>query len=131
MSGIHGLLGWAAIATTVALAATSAWSLADGRRSGGRRDHRLAVDRLILAVLALVTANVLVGGALAAGGGARPADPLHLLYGVAALVALPAGWALGGRPGSDGRRTRIRRDLWVLVAAAILVGILVRLLATG
>ena len=130
MTGIHALLGWAAIAATVALAAVSAWSVADGRRTGGRRDHRFAVDRLVLIVLGVIAVNVLVGGALAAGG-ARPADPLHFLYGVAALVALPAGWALGGRPGRDGRRTRIRRGLWVLVAAAILLGIQLRLLATG
>jgi len=118
-------------ALTVALVVAALWSTIDGRRTGGMRDHRFAVDRLIPAVVAAVLVNGLLGLAVAAGGGA-PAEPLHLLYGPAAVVAAPLGWFLGGRPGRDGRRaSRARRDAWVAVAAVVLLALELRLVATG
>ena len=130
MTEIHAFVGRAAFAVTVALALAAMWSAVDGRRSHGTRDHRFAVDRLLLLNIAVVVANVAAGTLLAVGG-ARPADPLHLLYGVAAIVALPLGWILGGRPARDRRPSRARRDAGVLAAGLVLLGIEARLLATG
>jgi hypothetical protein len=130
MTEIHAFLGRAAIAVTAALALVATWSTVDGRQSSGTRDHRFAVDRLLILNITVVAANVLAGGLLAAGG-TRPADALHLLYGVAAVVVLPLGWTLGVRAGPSGRPSRARRDAWVLAAGLILLGIEIRLIATG
>ncbi len=130
MTGVHELLGRAALGLAVAVVAAAVWSVVDGRRTSGGVDHRFVVDRLILLNVFVVVANVLAGGLLAVGG-ARPGDPLHLLYAVAAVVVLPLGWTLGGRAAQDGRPSRARRDAWVLAAALVLVGIEVRLAATG
>ena len=130
MTGVHELLGRVALGLAFALVAAAPWSVADARRTAGAIDHRFVVDRLILLNVFVIVANVLAGALLAVGG-ARPADPLHLLYGVAAVVVLPLGWTLGGRTVQTGRPSRARRDAWVLAAALVLVGIEVRLLATG
>ncbi len=130
MTGVHEFLGRAVFGLAAALVIAAAWSVVDGRRSSGALDHRFVVDRLILLNVAVILANVLAGALLAAGG-ARPADPLHLLYGVAAVVVLPLGRTLGGRPGPIGRPSRVRRDAWVLAAALVLLGIEVRLVTTG
>jgi hypothetical protein len=62
--------------------------------------------------------------------GARPADPLHFLYGAAVLVALPIAILFGARtPPADG--SRARRDAWTIVGAVVVLGILFRLYATG
>ena len=100
-----------------------------GRRSGGRRDHRSAVDRAVLAVLGSVLAADLIGALLLVAG-SRPADPLHFVYGAAALIALPVAiWvgALGARVGSS----RVRRDAWTAGGGLVLLGIVLRLFATG
>jgi len=130
VTGVHEFLGRAASGLAAALVFAAVWSVVDGRRSSGALDHRFVVDRLILLNVAVIVANVLAGGFLAAGG-ARPADPLHLLYGIAAVVVLPLGWTLGGRPGPNGRPSRVRRDAWVLAAALVLLGMGVRLVITG
>jgi hypothetical protein len=126
----HRLVAWLAIVATVALLAAATWSTVDGRRSRGARDHRFAVDRLVIVVEGILLVAAVLGAASALGG-ARPGDGLHLLYGPASLVSLPIGWALGGRPDRGGSRTRLRRDAWLLLAAVVLVGIEVRLFATG
>jgi hypothetical protein len=130
VTGIHEFLGRAAAGLAATLVVAAAWSIVDGRRTSGALDHRFVVDRLILLNVAVVAANVLAGALVAAGGG-RPADALHLLYGVAAVVVLPLGWTLGGRPGPNRRPSRARRDAWVLAAALVLLGVEVRLVATG
>jgi hypothetical protein len=126
----HQILTWAVVAITVALVAAAVWSTLAGRRSAGARDHRFAVDRLVLAVLLGLAANVAVGLALV-GEGRRPADALHLLYGAASLATLPLGWLLGSRPSRDGVRSRARRDAWLLLTSVILLGIELRLVMTG
>jgi hypothetical protein len=118
----------AAIALSLLLAA--GWSVVDARRSRGERDHRFAVDRLVLALVFVVAFNDAVGGALVAGG-RRPADPLHLVYGVAALVTVPASWWIGGRAWGTRGPSRLRRDLAIGVACLLQLAIQVRLVATG
>jgi hypothetical protein len=127
----HLAVAWAIAAGAAALLALAAWSWLAARRSGDRRDHRFAVDRLLLAIEAVAALNVAIGVLLYATG-SRPMDQLHLLYGLAAVVTLPLGWWFGGRPGRDGSTTaRRRRDAWVAVAAAVLLGVTLRLFLTG
>ena len=138
MTDAHQIASRAILVATLALLVAAAWSALDGRRTGGARDHRFAVDRLVIVVVALVAAEDLVGAFLFVTG-ARPADGLHLVYGFAAVVVLPLAWALGGRaatpagaaasPGAG--RTRLRRDAWLLGATALALGIELRLVATG
>ncbi|HET9614670.1 MAG TPA: hypothetical protein VFP22_07645 [Candidatus Limnocylindrales bacterium] len=127
MSEAHQIVGDVAFAATIVLVVAAGWSLLAARRTGAQRDHRFAVDRAVLLLVAVVAANVLLGAVLFATG-SRPADGLHLLYGAVALVAVPVGWAVGGRGGS---RSRLRRDAWVGVAALLLIGIEIRLFMTG
>jgi hypothetical protein len=126
----HQIGGWAAVALTAALVAAAVRSVWAGRRTSGANDHRFAVDRLVLLVATVVAVNGAIGGVILVTGG-RPADPLHLLYGPAALVTAPVAWWLGGRPGRRGATSRLRRDAWILVGAALLLGIELRLFATG
>jgi hypothetical protein len=126
----HQLVALAALAATVVLVAIAAWSVVAGRRSAGRRDHRFAVDRLVLVVFGLLAVNAVLGAGLAATG-SQPADGLHLLYGPAAILTLPVGWALGGGRRGDRPATRLRRDAWLLGAALVLVGLEARLFLTG
>jgi hypothetical protein len=127
---LHQLVAWAVAGGAAALIVVSGWSWLDARRSGGRRDHRFGVDRLLLAVESVAAVNVAIGGLLYATGN-RPIDQLHLLYGLAALVTLPLGWWFGGRPNADGTSSRRRRDGWVTIAAAVLLGVTLRLFMTG
>lgn len=135
MSDAHQLVAVVVVVATVGLLAAAAWSLATGRRSAGRRDHRFAVDRLVLVTMVIVAVNGLLGLALL-GGGTRPSDPLHLLYGPLGLATPAIGWWLGGRRPSGGtelgaRTRRARRDAWLIGAAVVLLGIELRLFATG
>jgi hypothetical protein len=117
------------MAGSAAIVGVAIWSAIAGRRSGGRSDHRFAVDRAVLAALVLVAAAGLVGIALLIGG-SRPADPLHLLYGPAALVCMPVAIWLGARAPAGGG-TRLRRDVWTAGGGIVLLGLAWRLLATG
>ena len=130
MSEAHQIGGSVVLAATVALVLAAGWSAVDGRRTRGAVDHRFAVDRLVLAVVGLIALNAALGTIVLVTG-ARPADPLHLLYGPAALVTLPAGWWLGGRARHGRPATRLRRDVAIVIAALVLLGIGVRLFATG
>jgi hypothetical protein len=130
VAAAHQVAALATIGVTIALLGAAAWSWVAARRTDARLDHRFAVDRLALAVEAFIAVNVALGGLLLATG-ERPSDPLHLLYGVAALVTLPVGWWWGGRPDGSGATSRRRRDGWLLLAVAILVGVELRLVATG
>ena len=127
MTDLHQLLGILVVVATVALLAAGGWSALATRRSGGTRDHRFAVDRLVLVVIGLVLANGLVGLVLI-GTGARPADALHLLYGPAALATLPVGVWLSRRASAAAPH---RREAWLVVATIVLLGIELRLFMTG
>ncbi len=85
-------------------------------------------NRLLLGLLGLLVGlsvlNALVGLALALTGG-PPRDPLHFLYGLAVMVAVPVafGLAVGRAP---------RRQAVLLAAGALVVlGLLLRLVQTG
>jgi hypothetical protein len=129
MTAVHGLLGSVLIAGSLVVVVAATWSWLAGRRSGGRLDHRSATDRAVLAVLGVVVVGGSLGVVLLITG-SRPADPLHLLYGPAALVALPVAIGLGLR-GSGTGSARGRRDLWTAGGGLVLLGLGLRLLATG
>jgi peptidoglycan/LPS O-acetylase OafA/YrhL len=129
VTAVHQLLGWASIAGSAAIVAVAIWSVIEGRRSNGRSDHRFAVDRSVLAVLVLLGAAGLAGIVLLMSG-SRPVDPLHLVYGPAALVCLPVAIWIGARTRA-GRGSRLRRDVWTAGGGIVLLGLALRLLATG
>jgi hypothetical protein len=129
VTAVHQLLGWASIAGSAAIVAVAIWSVIEGRRSSGRSDHRFAVDRSVLAVLVLVAAAGLIGIALLMSG-SRPVDPLHLVYGPTAMVCLPVAIWIGTRA-SAGPGSRLRRDVWTAGGGMVLLGLTLRLLATG
>lgn len=131
MTAAHQSVAWIGVGLTGLVLAAAVWSVLAARRSGGRDDHRFAVDRALIAAEAAIVLAVVAGAAVLAQG-IPPADALHLLYGVLAVVALPLGWLLGGRaaPGAV-TPTRLRRDTWIGVAAAILLAIELRLFVTG
>ena len=90
----------------------------------GRDAHRNAIDRLILVVLVVALAAGATGAVLLATGH-RPSDPLHLLYAAVAVAALPIARFAGGS-------VRWTSRSWVLAGAAIvLIGVVLRLVATG
>jgi hypothetical protein len=130
MTTVHQWLSGGLVVVTVALVVAAAWSVVTGRRTLGSRDHRFIVDRLVIVVVALVIADALVGVALVLGDG-RPADPLHLLYGPLAGLALPVGYGLGARTLGSRGASRVRRDTWILVATLLLLGFEGRLFMTG
>jgi hypothetical protein len=129
VTAVHNLLGLASIAGALAVVGAAGWSVITGWRSGGRRDHRFAVDRAVLAVLLLVAAAGVTGLArlLAASG---PADPLHFVYGPAAFLSVPIAIWIEARAPAE-RRSRLRRDIWTAGGGIVLVGVGLRLLATG
>jgi hypothetical protein len=130
MTTAHHLVAWVVVGLSAGFLVATVWSWLAGRRSGGRADHRFAVDRIILGLLAVVgVAEVL--GLIVLAGGNGPSDPLHLVYGVAALVAIPIAWTWAGRAARDVAVARTRRDAWLAVAATVMLGIELRLFMTG
>ena len=130
MSEAHQIGADLVVAATAGFLVVALWSVLAGWQSAGGRDHRFAVDRAVLLVVALVGLNDLLGIVLLATG-RRPTDPLHLLYGVAVLATAPIGWWLGGRSGSGRAATRLRRDVWLLGTAVVLIGLELRLFMTA
>jgi hypothetical protein len=126
---LHVIFAVVATAASLVVVATAIWSAIVGRRSAGRRDHRSAVDRAVLAALGGVLAADLIGAVLLVTG-SRPADPLHFVYGAAALIALPVAISVGAR-GAGAGSSRVRRDAWTAGGGLVLLGIMLRLFATG
>lgn len=112
---------WLAIVAAVIALVGLAASVSLRVEVGGARRW---LDRTILAAIAVIALEGLLGLALVASGHA-PTDLLHVVYGVAALLTLPlARWA--------GRSADLRRRaLWVGGGSLILLGILFRLAQTG
>lgn len=118
MPDLHAVLGPASLAIG-GLALVVA--VVDLRRRSG--PSRLLLG-LLLGASVLVGLNGLLGLALAVSHGA-PRDPLHVLYGLAALVAGPLAIGLAaGRPARQ-------QTIVLAVAAVVLIGLVVRLLQTG
>ena len=129
MVALHIVLAAATVAGSLLVVGSALWSSIMGRQSGGRRDHRSAVDRAVLFVLGTVTVSSIVGILLLIAG-SRPPDPLHYVYGPAALIALPVAIWIGARSASADT-FRLRRDLWTAGGGIVLLGIVLRLYATG
>ena len=104
------LVGIAALAAT-----TRVWKRSPAGVAGGR------LEGLVLVAVGLTIA----GGLGLLLGGARPREPLHFLYAVIAMGALPSATSVAGR--LEPRRRAVAALLGALVA---LVAIL-RLFATG
>lgn len=126
---LHILLAMATVGGSLIVVGLAIWSAVVGLRSGGRIDHTSALDRAVLAVLATLLAGELLGAGLLMFG-SRPADPLHLVYGPAGLIALPVAIWIGARASSTDP-SRVRRDLWTAGGGVVLLGIGLRLFATG
>jgi hypothetical protein len=130
ISRAHQFLGYAAVVVTLVLLVVASWSALAARASSGKVDHRFAVDRSIIGLVALLALDGLVGITLLVTG-ARPGDPLHLLYGPAAFVTVPVGYWLARRGGVRAASGHGRRDVWVAVAAVVLLGLEYRSFVTG
>jgi ribulose-5-phosphate 4-epimerase/fuculose-1-phosphate aldolase len=89
----------------------------------------IPLDRAVLAVLGGSLAAGLIGAVLVVTG-SRPADSLHFVYGPAALIALPVAIWVGAR-GARAGTSRVRRDAWTAGGGVVLLGIVLRLFATG
>jgi hypothetical protein len=121
------LHAWLAAAVAVlTVGATLLGALAGSGVARGRAVRRW-LDRLVLAVLAVVAANLLLGAAVAllASGGKGPADLLHLVYAMVALLTLPV-LRLEAM-----RRRSARIGWWVCAGGLVTLGALLRLWATG
>lgn len=115
---LHGWLGLSVGIPTAVLFLLGIAALTTGRWD------RHAADRLVLAVL-LVTSVAVASGVVTALVVRAPTDPLHLVYGAAALAVMPVARYLG-RAGD-----RRRRAGWLAVGSLVLLALLVRLLQTG
>ncbi len=115
---IHAAAFWITVVAVALLALTAGAGLAR------RRLHRVLLDRLVLVILAASAIGGISGIVLLATG-ARPTEPLHLLYGAAAPVVVGIARALGRRPEPR------QRAGWLLVGALVTGGVLLRLWATG
>lgn len=83
------------------------------------------VFRWLLIVTAALGALQAVIGGLIWLTGARPGEPLHYVYGLIVLLAIPVAYAY-----SD--QKRVRRDVIImLIAAVAIIGAAVRALMTG
>ncbi len=117
MDLVHRILAYAAVAVVVV---GTVWVvvLAVQRRPSGRLFARYQTIVVALVVLASIA------GAVSFVSGGRPADDLHLVYGVVAVATIPIARSfLVGRA---------RRDsALMLVAYVVLSGVLFRLFSTG
>ena len=120
VSGLHVALAVATAAVALVGLGLAAISLARGGRL-----VQPWTDRTILVAMVVVLANWLAGAWIVVTGG-RPTDPLHYLYAVLALAALPVTRFAGAGAAWDRRR-----PLVVALGAVVLVGLVVRLAQTG
>lgn len=118
MDLIHRLLAWTAVAGVVAGVGWSA-ALAISGRTGGP-----AFERFQAAVVSLLVIAAASGLGLLALG-ARPTEGLHLLYAAIAVGLIPLARSFLGR--ATGRRA----TGLLLIAFAVLGGVLFRLFTTG
>jgi hypothetical protein len=125
MSGIGSALatlhGWVGIVSALLAAALVVLGALDGL---GRVRARRGLDRLVLALLAATGAGAVLGiGVLVAVR--PPSDVLHLVYGAAAVLAVPAARSIAGM------RRSPRLGWWLAAGGLVTLGALLRLWATG
>jgi hypothetical protein len=117
--GLHGTLAIAAVVTTAIV-------LAVGVLTGtGRAGSRRAVDRAVLAQLAVTFLAVASGTAVPFTGGSAPSDPLHVVYGGVSLLGVPTA-----RYAARHRDTQAL-SRWTAVGAAIGLAAMLRSFMTG
>ena len=117
LSGAHTAIAYAALALAIVGAG---WSIlaALGRAAVDQRLRRYG-----WLVVCLVGAGA-AAGLLMLASGERPADGLHLVYGVIALALIPLTLSFLG--------DNVRRNAWLLTAAyVVLAVVLYRLFSTG
>jgi hypothetical protein len=118
MAGLHTLLAWLTVGSTLAVLVASLPGAL------GRSTSRLWIDRAILLEMACAGVASLAGLALAVSQ-RGPADLLHFVYGVAVLGIIPASrYIVRGKSGRRFAR-------WIAVAALIAMGALLRSFMTG
>ena len=117
MIGIHGA---AAIVAAVATILVLVLALVAAPRGAG---SRRGLDAAILLQLAAVGVTALAG--LGSAVTRLPGDPLHLVYGAVAVLAIPAG-RYAGRAGPFRRTARL-----CLAGALVAVGAVARSFMTG
>lgn len=118
MDGIHRLLAYAAAVTT---AVGIVWSLL---LIGRQRPGVPGFERFQAAVVSLIIVGAASGAVLLVMG-ARPAEPLHLLYAAVAVVVIPLARSFVGRT------IERRGAVFLLAAFAALGAIIYRLFTTG
>ncbi len=118
MAELHRFIGLAVLALAVGAAGWSTLLVVRNRPGGRPYLGTLGVVVVGAAAAALLGLVLLVGGP-------GPGDPLHLVYGVVAVAALPVAVIAAA-----GRRPRTQ-SLVLLAAALVEVGVLVRLVQTG
>lgn len=117
--GLHGTLAAAAVVTAVVVLAVAALT------ATGRLGSRPALDRAILAQLAVAFLAVASGTAVPFTGGTPPSDPLHVVYGGVSLLGVPiARYAARDR----GTPSLAR---WTAVGALIGLAAMLRSFMTG
>lgn len=128
---IHGFLVWL-ILIAGAVALVLGITLLVVRRgvadtdtpSSSVRSLTVVFRRSLIVAAALGALQALMGGLLYLAG-ARPGEPLHYVYGVIVLVAIPVAYAY-----SD--QKQVRRDLIITVIALVaFIGAAVRAFMTG
>jgi hypothetical protein len=113
----HLVLGFGLLALAAALALIGGYAAVRRGRPPARylQLHRVAAG--------LVLAEAFLGAVLFIGG-RRPHVELHLVYAVAALLAMPAARAMG-------RRNPSRARFYHVGGTLLLLGVLFRLVTTG
>jgi hypothetical protein len=115
------LHGWAGILAALLAASMVVVGALHGL---GRVHGRRALDRLVLALLAATGVAAVLGiGVLIAVR--PPSDALHLVYGAAAVLAVPAARTIAGM------RRSPRLGWWLAAGGLVTLGALLRLWATG
>jgi hypothetical protein len=115
---LHALLAWLGVAGALALLGAAILT------ATRRVESHLLLDRGILVQLATFAVAAVSGLAFPIGG-RLPADPLHFVYAIVGFVVAPAvrAWTRRADDRTKGR--------WQVVAAAVVLGAVLRLFMTG
>ena len=115
------LHAWVAIAAAVVTGLLVVLGALDGL---GVVAGKRWLDRLLIALLAILVVAAILGPGIVVGV-RPPSDPLHYLYAVVAIGAVPAARYAAGR------RAAPRVGWWVAVGGLVTLAALLRLWGTG